>query len=713
MSPDDPTIKFDIRLDQHADYPSIATIVVDNPPVNAMSLGVPGAIISRLRDAAGDPDVRGVVLLAGGRGGFAGADIRTHGRPWPEDEPRLVDLVHELDRTAKPVAILMRAHALGGGLEIAQACHFRLATPGTRLGQPEVKLGIPPGAGATQRMPRLIGVERALDIIVSGEPIDAETGLDLGLVDHLIGPGSALDDAARWLDARINSDLPVIPARELPIKSFDHAVFQRARETAARRNRGQKSPQVCVDCVEAATRLPFDEGIAFERAQFEVSVSSDEAAALRHVFFAEGQARKIPNVSIKEKGREIESAAVIGAGTMGSGIAMCLANAGIPVTLIEQSEAPLDRAMTRIRETYTGSVARGRLSNETAEDRISLVTPQLSIEAVASADLVIEAVFEDMAIKKSVFAALAQVSKPDAILATNTSYLDVNEIAAAAGERRSNVLGLHFFSPANVMALLEIVRGTATSDESIASAAALARRIGKVGIVSGVCHGFIANRTYSKYLREAEFLLEEGATPNQVDKALTDFGMAMGPFAVRDLAGLDIGWAMRKSTAHERDPSKRYSSVCDKICENGWFGQKTGRGFYLYEPGSRTPRPDPAVDNIIARCASEAGIQRREISDKEIIERCLYAVVNEGARVLEEGIAARASDFNLVWLNGYGFPRWRGGPLHWADRQGLADVLARINAFNTDHDFWDASKLLRELAESGSSFSLWDRARTT
>ena len=704
-------MSFEVSLKRSAEQPSIAILTVDNPPVNANSIGVPGAVIARLREAEAAGDLAGIVLAAGGRGGFAGADIRAQGKPWPKDEPRTSDMIAALDASPLPVAVLLRGHALGGGLEIAMACRYRVATPATQLGQPEVKLGIPPGAGGTIRLPRLVGVETALDMVLHGKPIDARKALTIGLIDLLAESADPLAEAVAFLAERL-AEGPRPPTQERPIPAFKPEIFDEARKTAARRYRGQTAPLVCIDCVETAARLPFAQALAFERARFDDCVASEEAAALRHVFFAERQKDKLPGIDRTTPRRDLVSAAVVGAGTMGAGIAMCFANAGLPVRLIERDEAALQRGLDRIAETYAGLVKRGRLAEAEAGARRDRIAGALTLDAVAEADIVIEAVFEDLVVKRQVFQVLADAAKPGAILASNTSYLDVDRIAAAAGARAEDVLGLHFFSPANIMPLLEIVRGQKTSPEVLATALDLGKHLGKVGIVAGVCHGFIANRMFATYLREAEFLLGEGATPGQVDEALVDFGFPMGPFAVRDLAGLDIGWANRQATAHLRKPGERYSRIGDIICEEGWFGQKTGKGFYLYEAGSRAPLPNPAVEKIIARTAAEDGIARREIGEEEIIERCLYACVNEGAKILEEGIALRASDIDLVWINGYGFPRWRGGPMFWAGGRGLAGVLETLRGFDAVHDFWSPAPLLTRLAEAGKSFVDFDREGT-
>ena len=700
-------MSFSVSLAKDDAFPEIAVITIDNPPVNAMSPGVPGAIIDRLAEANADDSVQGIVLAAAGNGGLAGADIKMQGKKWPDGEPNLPALIVALDGNAKPVAMLIRRHALGGGLEIAMGCHYRVAVPGTKLGQPEVKLGIPPGAGGTQRLPRLVGVKPALDMIVSGDSIDAAKGHEIGLVDAVVDSDGAVAAAAAFVAGTLDGEVRA-PVSSLDVEATDPQVFEDARKAAARRYRGQRSQQVAIDCVEAATKLPFDEGMKFEREQFVVCVASDEAAALRHVFAAERKAARVPGIGKDTPLREINKAAVIGAGTMGGGIAMCFANAGIPATVIEREQAALDRGFDRMRKNYEVSAKRGRLTMEQVDQRMGLLHQGLSLEDVADADIVIEAVFEEMDVKKQVFGEIAQHARGDAILATNTSYLDVDEIAKVTNGRETDVLGLHFFSPANVMKLLEIVRADKTADDVLATSIKLGQRLSKVGVVAGVCHGFIGNRLLELYAREAEFLLEEGASPQQVDRVLLEFGMAMGVFAVRDLAGLDISWAKRKANAHLRKPDERYSRIGDAICERGWFGQKTGRGFYLYEEGGRTPTPDPEVDAIIAECAKENGIEQREISDEEIIARCLYPIINEGARELEEGIALRASDIDLVWINGYGFPRWRGGPMCWADRIGLDKVLEQVKAFDQQHQFWAPSDLLVKLVEDGKSFADWD-----
>ncbi len=687
--------------------PRIGIVTLDNPPVNAMSVGVPREILEAVKRLNADETVSAILFTAGGSGVLGGADIKMQGKPWPENEPNLIRLIDTIDRNEKPIGILFRRTALGGGLEIAMACRYRIATPGTKIGQPEVKIGIPPGAGGTQRLPRLVGAEKALSMIVSGDPISVEEGERIGLVDRIVSEDKAEDDAAAFLIETLSDKEQRPKTSERHAAVEDPGIFEAERDRVAHKFRGQVAPMACIDCVEIATKTDFHEGFAYERKRFLECVSSSEAAALRHVFFAERQAKKVPGIGKDIKPVNIETAAVIGAGTMGAGIAICFANAGIPVTLIEQKEDALERGMTRIRDNFAGQAKKGRLSDSEAVRRTSLVSSALSLDSVRDADVIIEAVFEDMEVKKAIFSDLARYAKAGAVLASNTSYLDVNDIASATGGREGEVLGMHFFSPAHIMKLLEVVRGSKTSDEALVTGLKLGERLGKTAVVSGVGHGFIGNRMFYQYNREAEFLLQEGATVDQVDNALKQFGMAMGPFAVRDLAGLDIGWAMRKSTAHLRDSNQRYSKVGDVICEKGWFGQKTGRGFYLYEDGK--PKPNPDLTAIIAETAVEAGIVPGKVSDDRIVERCLYALVNEGARILEEGIAMRASDIDLVYINGYGFPRWRGGPMHWADDLGLAKVLGAITYFNEGHDFWKPAPLLEQLVRQNKTFADWDR----
>lgn len=697
-----------------ADYTvtdGIAVITIDNPPVNAMSPGVPDAIIAGIKQANADPAVAAIVLRGGGAGGIAGADIRMFGKPWPADKASLRDVITAIEASGKPAVAALRSQTLGGGLEIALGCHYRVAAPDAAVGQPEVKLGFPPGAGGTQRLPRLAGLEAALAMIVDGNPVPARQANALGVIDAVID-GDLRAGAVAFASARVAAGGPHLLARDKAIEAKDKAWFDAKRAEIAKKARGQKAAVACADCVEAAVNLPFDQGIKREREIFEACMMSAESAALRHVFFAERAASKVPGIAKDTQTTPIAGAAVIGSGTMGSGITMCFADAGIPVTILDSNAAQLERGIGNIRKNYEATASKGRLTAADVEKRMGLITPVTSYDALKTADIIIEAVFEEMPVKKQVFAALDKVAKPSAILASNTSYLDVNEIAAALPGRAGKVLGLHFFSPANVMRLLEVVRTSSASPETLATALMLGKKLRKLPIVAGVCHGFIGNRMLSGYLREAEFLLEEGASPSQVDKAITDFGMPMGPFAVKDLAGLDIGYRNRKAFAHLRDPKKRTSSVDDRLNEMGRLGQKSGSGYYRYEAGSRTPVPDPVVDQVIAEAAKAAGIARRNIGAEEMVARCLYPLVNEGARVLEDGMALRASDIDLVWINGYAFPAWRGGPMHWADTTGLKTIVDRIKTFAKSHDYWEPAPLLERLAREGKTFADLDRQET-
>jgi 3-hydroxyacyl-CoA dehydrogenase len=685
----------------------LGVIILDNPPVNALSVskGVLQRILDAIREGEHDPNVRAFLIQGGGRAFSGGADISEFGKPYPVGMATLPALAAYMDTVTKPIVAAIHGFALGGGLELALACHFRCAVAGTQLGLPEVKLGILPGAHGTQRLPRVIGAQRALDMIASGEPIGADKALELGLIDEMVkgeigaaGAGFANRVVREGREPRKTSMLSV--KLDQPAEEF----FAAARARIAKEYRGYPAPLVIVDCVEAAVKLPFSKGVQKERELFEKLRASTESKALRHLFFAERQVSKIPDVPEDTPTREIRSAALVGAGTMGGGIAMNFANVGIPVKVLELSQEALDKGLGVVRKNYAGTVSKGRLSQEEMDKRIALFTGVTSYDAIKDADIVIEAVFEDMAVKKQVFEKLDKICKPTAILATNTSTLDVDEIAAVTA-RPESVLGLHFFSPANVMKLLEVVRAGRTSKETLATAMKLAKTIKKVGVVAGVCDGFIGNRMLHSYAREAGFLLEEGALPQQVDKVIEDFGFAMGPFRVSDLAGLDVGWYIRKRQAATRPAHLRYSKVADQICEMGRFGQKTGAGWYRYESGNRTPIPDPAIEALIVKASKDAGIERRRISDQEILERCMYALINTGANILEEGIALRASDIDIVYVYGYGFPRYRGGPMFYADTVGLDRVYESVKRFQQVHgEFWTPAPLLERLAREGRKF---------
>ncbi|ADV01012.1 3-hydroxyacyl-CoA dehydrogenase [Alicycliphilus denitrificans] len=689
-----------------------AVITLSNPPVNAMGHAMRQELAAHLEAAWADPQVHSIVIIGAGKLFCGGADVKAFNTPASRAEPSSRTIVKQIEASAKPVIAAIHGSALGLGLEFAMGCHYRVAQRGAKLGLPEVKLGLLPGGGGTQRLPRLAGVEAALRMIVEGNSVTADEALKLGLVDEVAAQEllpAALAFAAR-MSAR--SEHPVASRRQAQAPA-EAGWFDAQRDKLHKSKRGLPAPLECLACVEAAVNLPFDEGMKFERERFDVLVNGTESKALRHLFLAERAAAKIAGLAADTPVIPVRSVAVIGAGTMGGGIAMSFANAGIPVMLIEAAQEALDRGMATIAKNYDGTVAKGKLAREEADARLARITPTLEFERVADADLVIEAVFESMEVKKELFRKLDALCKADAILATNTSRLDVNEIAATTA-RPASVIGLHFFSPANVMRLVEVVRGQATAPSVIASSMAVSRQIGKLPVLVGVCDGFVGNRMVGQYAREAEFLLEEGASPQQVDAALQKFGLAMGRFAMSDLAGLDISWASRKRAAPTRPAHLRYSKVADRLCEMGRFGQKTGAGFYRYEAGSRTPIPDPIVQQVIEDCAREAGIERRVIDDAQIVERCIYALVNEGAKVLQEGIAQRSSDIDLIYVNGYGFPAWRGGPMFYADTVGVDKVYQRICDFHEKHGaFWTPAPLLKKLANEGRSFKeLGDGARS-
>jgi 3-hydroxyacyl-CoA dehydrogenase len=662
-------------------------------------------ILDAVKEGEHEPAVRAFLLVGSGRAFCGGADISEFGQPAPVGLANLPVLASYLDTVTKPVVAAIHGFALGGGLELALACHFRCAMPATQLGLPEVKLGLLPGAGGTQRLPRVIGVERALDMIVKGDPIGPEQALELGLIDDIV-KGDIAAAGAQFANRIVREGREIRRTGSLTpkLEQPPEPLFAAARTRIAAEYRGYPAPLAIVDCIEAATTLPLAKGLVRERELFEKLRASPESRALRHLFFAERQVTKIPDVPEDTPTRAIKSAAVVGAGTMGGGIAMNFANAGIPVKVLEVAQEALDKGLGIVRKNYAATVAKGRLTQAAMDQRMGLLKGVLSYDELADADIVIEAVFEEMPLKKQVFEKLDAVAKPGAVLATNTSTLDVNEIAAVTA-RPPDVLGLHFFSPANVMKLLEVVRAAQTAPDVLATAMKLARTIQKVPVVAGVCDGFIGNRMLHAYFREAQFLLEEGALPQQVDRVIEAFGFAMGPFRVSDLAGLDVGWYIRKRQAATRPAHLRYSKVADQICELGRFGQKTGAGWYRYEAGTRTPIPDPEIEALIVRAAAEAGIERREISDQEVLERCLYALVNTGAKILEEGIALRASDIDVVYVYGYGFPRYRGGPMFYAQSVGLDRVHGAVSRFHQQHGhFWQPAPLLERLAREGGSF---------
>lgn len=693
----------------------VAVITVDNPPVNALSRGVPEGIERAIGEIAGDDRIKAAVLIGADATFIAGADIREFAKftqAGANDSKSMLPLMLAMEDCPKLIVAAIHGTAYGGGLEVAQGAHYRVAAPSALLGQPEVKLGIIPGAAGTQRLPRLVGAEKAVEMCAFGEPVTAQTALEIGLIDRLI-EGNLLSGAIEFAREKAAENTAPPKTRERADKlrtSEDYAaIFSAAREKARRTKRGMNAPLAAIEAVEAATKMPFAEGCQLERDLFFKQLSADESKSLIHVFFAERAAAKIPDVPKDTPVLEIKRAAVIGAGTMGGGIAMSYANAGIPVILKETTREALDRGVSIIRKNYANSVKKGRFSQEEMERRISLITPQLNYDGFETADIVTEAVFEGMALKKEIFGALDKICKPEAILASNTSTLDIDEIASATSHPQM-VIGHHFFSPANVMRLLEVVRGRETSVEVIATSLQLAKKLKKIGVLVGNCHGFVGNRMIASYGREAQFLLEEGATVEQVDNALKNFGWAMGILAVDDLAGIDVGWRIRQETRHLRDPHRRYPLVVDKLYELGRYGQKTGAGWYDYDE-NRQAQPNSEIALLVRETAKVAGIEQREISDREIIERTMYALVNEGAKILEEGFALRSSDIDLIYINGYGYPAWRGGPIFYADTIGLEIVYERIVEFERQHGvWWRPANLLKELAEGGKRFADFDRA---
>ncbi|MFY9624247.1 MAG: 3-hydroxyacyl-CoA dehydrogenase NAD-binding domain-containing protein [Rhodoplanes sp.] len=675
---------------------NIGVIVIDNPPVNAFSAPARAGVLAALLRACDDAAIEAIVLRCAGRTFIAGADISEFGKP--PQPPSFPEVIGAIEACTKPVVAALHGTALGGGLEVALGCHYRVAVPGTRLALPEIKLGLIPGAGGTQRLPRLVGVEKGLAMILSGDPIPAEEAQAVGLIDAIVDD---LDAGAIKFAREIAQKRPLPRARDKSdkIASFvaDPAAFDALAKPYLKRARGLNAPAAAIDAIRGALTLSFDEAIARERTIFVALRDGEQSKALRHIFFAERAAAKV-DLPAGVKARKVERAAIIGAGTMGGGIAMCFANAGIPVSLIEMSAEALARGRDAIAKNYRGMVSRGGLAQDEMDRRLALIESATDTGAVASADLVIEAVFEDMEVKRKLFADL-RLAKPSAVLATNTSYLDVNAIAQATA-RPQDVLGMHFFSPANIMRLVEVVRAEKTAPDALATAVTVARTIGKAPVVVGVCHGFVGNRMLRLRTVEAERLLLEGALPQDVDGALTDFGFAMGPFAVSDLAGLDIAWRMRKAQGLRAE-------IADRLCEMGRFGQKTGRGFYLYEAGSRTPKPDPEVEQLIVETAARLGIARAPIAKNEIVERLLFPMINEGARILEEAIAKRPGDIDVIWVNGYGFPAWRGGPMHYADTLGLGYIHDRLIAFaaKTGDKRHKPSAQLERLAAVGKGFA--------
>jgi 3-hydroxyacyl-CoA dehydrogenase len=673
----------------------VAVLTIDNPPVNALSANVRAGLDAGVRQAGADASVQAIVIWCAGRTFIAGADITEFGKP-PRD-PSLPALLETIEASPKPVVAALHGTALGGGLETALASNWRVANAGAKMGLPEVKLGLLPGAGGTQRLPRLVGVEAALEMITSGAPVSAKAALAMGLIDEIVD-GDLRAGAVAYAKRVVAEGRPlrkisaltdkIEAARAMP------GVFADFRKANARKFRGFEAPEACIQAIEAAVTLPLAEGLLRERELFLELVTGSQSLAQRHVFFAEREVARIPDIAPDTPLLPIAKVGVVGAGTMGGGIAMNFLNAGIPVTMVETKAEALDRGVGTIRRNYENTAKKGRLTTEDVETRMGLLTPSLNLEDLADCDLVIEAVFELMEVKKEVFGKLDRIVKPGAILATNTSYLDVNEIAASTS-RPELVVGLHFFSPANVMKLLEVVRGSATSKPVVATAMKLGKTLGKVAVLVGVCHGFVGNRMLAARQREAQKLILEGAMPWDVDRVLYDFGFPMGPFAMADLAGLDLGWKKETSTS---------SSVREILNEMGRWGQKTSAGFYDYDE-TRKASPSPIVEKVVLDFAAKQGVERREISDQEILERCLYPMVNEGAKILEEGIALRPGDIDIVWINGYGWPVYRGGPMFWADLVGAGVIAGRMKEFQTRlGDDFAVSTLLEKLGEKCGAF---------
>ena len=691
--------------DPYRVHGDVAVLTLDNPPVNGLGQELRTALVQGIDRANADANVKAIVITGAGNAFSGGADIREFNTPKALAEPTLRTVIATAESSAKPVISAINATCMGGGLELSLGCHYRVARADAQLALPEVKLGLIPGAGGTQRLPRAIGVEAALNMIVSGAPVAAEKFRGTALIDEIV-EGDFLAGVLAF--ARKVSGKPLKRVRDITIDYPDaEAYFGVARNTVAAMAKGFPAPLKCVDAVAASVSKPFDEGIQFEREIFMQLIQSPESRALRHAFFGERAASKIPDVPADTPVRKVESVAVIGAGTMGGGITMNFLSAAIPVTLLETKQEALDKGVATIRRNYESSVKKGKLTAEKLDKAMALLKPTLSYDDIKGVDLVIEAVFEEMGVKEAVFRKLDAVMKPGAILATNTSTLDVDRIASFT-RRPQDVVGLHFFSPANIMKLLEVVRGAKTAKDVLATVMQVAKRIRKTAVVSGVCDGFIGNRMLERYQRQCFYLIEEGATPQQVDRALESFGFAMGLFRVGDLAGNDIGWAVRKRRYVE-NPDVPYSKIADRLCEMGRFGQKTGAGWYRYEPGKRDPIPDPVVDKLIEDYRKENGITPRKITDEEIVERCVYALTNEGAHILEEGIAQRASDIDMVYLTGYGFPLARGGPMLYADTMGLYNVARSMERLaknpHGDPGFWKPAPLLAKLAQEGKTFN--------
>ncbi|NIE68326.1 3-hydroxyacyl-CoA dehydrogenase NAD-binding domain-containing protein [Burkholderia sp. Ax-1719] len=683
----------------------VLLVTIDNPPVNALGVDVRRGLAAAIEHAEASAAVQAVLIVGAGRNFIAGADIREFGKP--PQTPALPDVCNRIEASHKPVIAAIHGAALGGGLEIALAAHYRLAVAGAKLGLPEVQLGLLPGAGGTQRTPRLIGAEAALSLMLSGKHIGAQEALKLGLVDRVGASDDILAEGLAYAQELLAAHAPVRRTRDaqaLADRAAAQAAIDAARTETAKKSRGLFSPLKIVDCVQAALDQSFEEGQRVERKLFLECLESPQRAGLVHAFFAEREVQKTPEAK-SAKPRAIETVGVVGGGTMGAGIAVAVLDAGLPVTMIERDDASLARGRAHVEKVYDGLIAKGRMKPEAKDAILARFSGSTSYDALAQVDLVIEAVFEEMGVKQAVFAELDRVCKPGAVLATNTSYLDIDAIANSV-KRPQDVIGLHFFSPANIMKLLEVVVPSQVSADVVATAFELAKKLRKVPVRAGVCDGFIGNRVLAVYRTAADHLMEDGASPYQIDKAVREFGYPMGPYQVVDLAGGDIGWATRKRRAATRDPKARYVQIADRLCERGRFGQKTGRGFYLYPEGARVGTPDPEVESIIRTERERAGIEPRSFSDEEILRRYMAAMINEGANVVREKIALRPLDVDVTFLYGYGFPRHRGGPMHYADTVGLAKVLADIREFaKEDPLFWKPSPLLVELVERGENFA--------
>jgi 3-hydroxyacyl-CoA dehydrogenase len=685
----------------------VAVVTIDSPPVNTMTREVRAGLKSSFEALRGKPEVRAIVLACAGRTFLSGGDMREFDTG--VQEPGYHEVLRLIEDSPVPVVAALHGTVMGGGVETALASHYRIAADGTRLGLPEITLGIIPGAGGTQRMPRLIGLEPALDMMLSGKPLTAQQALEIGLIDEVVS-GELQQAALAFARQLIAKGAGPRRTRERSVAGGERAdeIVAARRAQVARTMRNRNSPNVLLDAVLASVKKPFDEGIAYERSLSIEVEKAVEGRAFRHLFFGERELRKIPGIGADVKGRKVERVGIVGAGTMGGGIAMCFANAGIPVTIVDTAQENLDRGLATVRKNYERSVTRGSLKAEQMAQRLALIQGTLAYADLGAADLIVEAVFENMALKKDIFAKLDAVAKPGAVLGTNTSTLDIDEIAAVT-KRPQDVIGLHFFSPANVMQLLEIVRASRTAADVLMTALDIAKTIKKVGVVAKVCYGFIGNRMMDPYGREAERCVMEGATPEQVDAALEGFGMAMGILAVYDMAGIDVGYLTRKERAHllPKDPS--FYRPTALLTERGWLGQKTGRGYYRYDGADRKRTPDPEAIAMFREEAQRLGVPQRKPSAQEIVERCLYAMINEGACLLEEGIALRASDIDMVYTSGYGFPRYRGGPMFYADTVGLGVILDRILEFQKtlDPQYWQPSPLLAKLAREGRTFAAW------